>query len=286
MVSDWSHPQNSSARYAEGIDLINAPLRGMGETKDIARLGMRAGIADTVIEQYVVSQSPASNTVPLSAAALAQKIPFVTLSQTKDLDGIDVPAAVRTALANDLAQGRVIFAPKTLVTLKGVRTFGWWSMDPKTGYTVGKMNLGGAQAMMEYSKVTEAVTKLSKVFGKLMGNMIRCYGGAINDTLGSSGQPAAEGKKGSPSPEAKLLGCLSEAVCDAIKEFEDMAKTAISPAEEEEEEDIVKVLNDVKEFLDSQKEFEATLEQVGGVGGGEGGDGFNKACSGILTGGK
>jgi hypothetical protein len=158
-------------------------------------------------------------------------------------------------------------------------------LDPKTGYAVGKMNLGGAQAMMEFSKVTEAVNKLAKVFGKLMGNMIRCYGGAIDDALGAG--PAKATEKPAASPEVKLLGCLSEAVCDAIKEFSDLAKAALSPEEEAEEEGIVKVLTDVKEFLDSEKEFEETLEQVGGVGGGDGGgDGFTKTCSGVLTGGK
>ncbi|HEY4248235.1 MAG TPA: hypothetical protein VGM64_15405 [Lacunisphaera sp.] len=285
MVSNWGPSQDLVTRYAEGIDLLNEPLRGIGPAEELARLGLRAGIADTVLEQLIAGGSVASNTVPFTAAATAQKIPWVRLANVADLDRIEVPAAVRTALADDLIHGRVLLAPRTLVTLQSARTFGWWSLDPKTGYVVGKMNLGGAQAMMEFSKVTETVNKLAKVFGKLMGNMIRCYGGAIDDALGAGKAKAAE--KPVASPEVKLLGCLSDAVCDAIKEFSDLAKAALSPEEEAEEEGIVKVLTDVKEFLDSEKEFEETLEQVGGVGGGDGGgDGFTKTCSGVLTGGK
>jgi hypothetical protein len=138
-------------------------------------------------------------------------------------------------LEDDLAQGRVLILPSRLVTLNDVRTFGWWSVDPATGFALGKMELGGAQGMVEVAKVNERIEKWTQMFTKFYGGVMRCYLGALADNLGATTDALKTfelktGHRGeSPVPGTDTLAeCVMKQICDFITEL--IVEAAITPA--------------------------------------------------------
>jgi len=236
VVGDWSQLQETP-RFAEGVDLLNSPFRFLGHAGDATRLAAASGVADTALEQSMM-RGEVFNTLPLFAAAGSQGIPTVSIrpGQGALLKDVAVPPPIRRVLEEELANGQLLVLPAGLVTLNGVRTFGWWSVDPATGFAIGKMELGGAQGLVEVTKMHERVEKWTEIFTKFYSGVMRCYLGALADNLGATpdalktfklkegGQPGE-----SPMPEMdKLAACVITQACDAIAEL--IVEASVTPA--------------------------------------------------------
>jgi len=182
---------------------------------------------DTALEQYALHDRARLNTLPLFAALHDQKIELTTLSDPTDAQKIAVPDAIRAAVLRDLEHGQVVIAPMQMVRFEHGHAYGWWSLDPKTGYVIGKMDLGGAQGLAEASEMNERITEWTEAYVKFLGNVLKCYQGAIEDALGSV-KPNYKnlsvdvtinhGNDPSPTTEA-LIACVKDAACDALKDF-------------------------------------------------------------------
>jgi hypothetical protein len=275
VVGDWSRPQGA-LRFADGIDLLNSPFQFVGDSKDAQRLAMESGIVDTALERLTVHPDRSFSTLPLFAAASAQGVSIRTLTagQKSGLDDVDVPAPIRNVLAGELVQGQTIILPARLVKLGNTQTFGWWSLDPDTGLALGKMEMGGAQAMEENIQLRKATGKLSYILGKFYGGLLTCYMTAEAESLGG----AEEGSE-------ELAECVVADSCDLVAELTAMAATTavFAWASEGEVEEEIKMADDLiaewvtEESVDypTGKLLGAVCEAVaaGGEGGGEGGGG-------------
>ncbi len=225
-VADWTDPK-ASLRYREGVDLLNAPFQFTGPAPKALETAWRAGMADTILEQYALSRTARLNTIPLMVAAQDQKITLLTLSHADQLNRVSVAPAMRAALAAELERGRFLLAPAKIVALNGDQTFGWWSFDPNSGYVLGKMELGGGQGLTEAEEINEKITEWTENYVKLLGNVLNCYTKAVAGSLGSVDLKAKDAsgivtvKHGSdPTADpAQLVDCLRDAVCDALKDF-------------------------------------------------------------------
>jgi hypothetical protein len=129
----------------------------------------------------------------------------------------------------------MLVLPSRLVTLNEVRTFGWWSVDPATGFALGKMELGGAQGLVEVAKMNERVAKWAEMFTKFYSGVMRCYLGALADNLGATTDAVRTfelraGRRGeSPVPGTDTLAqCVVSQICDFIAEL--IVEAAINPA--------------------------------------------------------
>lgn len=235
VVGDWGKPQDAH-RFAQGIDLLNAPFQFVGRTEEAQRLATEAGIVDTALERLTVKPDRSFNTVPLFAAASDQNISILTVTaeQKSALDGIAIPSAIKNVLADELAKGQMLIVPSRLVKLNDVQTFGWWSVDPATGMALGKMELGGAQAMMETSEINERIEKWTEIFAKFYGGLLQCYMEALGENLGAMdtlktghlhhGEPGEN-----PTPDTdQLAECVIKQTCDAIADI--ITEAAVSPA--------------------------------------------------------
>jgi hypothetical protein len=256
VVGDWKKPE-SAHRFAEGIDLLNAPFQFVGDADDAARLAMEAGVADTALERLTVKPDRSFNTVSLFAAASAQGVSILTMTsqQTAALDNVALPPAIKNVLAGELAQGQTLILPAGLVKLGDVQTYGWWSVDPATGMALGKMELGGAQALVEYDKMRERIEEWTKIFTDFYGGIMRCYMLALGENLGVTEpgpfgipQPGHLGEQGeagaSPAPDSdQLAECIISATCDAIAEI--VVQVALEPAFAKEGEEAVKELKEI-----------------------------------------
>lgn len=234
-VGDWSD-LSKQASYREGIDVINAPFAFVGPRELQSRLAMRWGAADTALELRL-NGNGAFNTLPLMAAASAAKVPVHTIGpdQHAMLASVSVPAPIKAVLEGELRDGHAILAPARLIDLNGTRTYGWWSVEKDTGYAIGKMELGGAQDIAEYTNLQKAIPKASQIAGNLMGNVLLCYMGAVSSVLASGAG-------------ASTADCLQAACCRAISkllemEAADSASVAMLMEDEEELSTIYKLLD-------------------------------------------
>lgn len=237
MVADWSKP-DGARRYREGIDLINAPFRFVGGDGETRQLALETGITDTALERFFTSGRADFNAVPLFAAASDQKIPLQVVgpAQVSALDSVTLPPAIKRVLADELAQGRTLVVPARLVVLNETQTLGWWSIDSSTGFALGKMELGGAQAMTETSKLEEKVRGIAEIFGRFYGGLCGCYMLNMADALVPPSGPytvldeSALPYGGEHLPTLKGGGDLGECVvgvtCQAIKELSDEAMSS------------------------------------------------------------
>lgn len=237
MVADWSKP-DGARRYREGIDLINAPFRFVGSEAETRQRALETGITDTALERFFTSGRADFNAVPLFAAASDQKIPLQVVgpAQVSALDAVTLPPAIKRVLANDLAQGSTVVVPARLVTLNQTQTLGWWSIDSSTGFALGKMELGGAQDMVETSKLEEKVRAIAEIFGRFYGGLLGCYMLSIADALVPPSGPytvldeSALPYGGEHLPTLKggvgLGECVIGVTCRAIKELSDEAMSS------------------------------------------------------------
>jgi hypothetical protein len=224
VVSDWAQPYGTS-RFAEGIDLLNSPFRFLGTAADAARLATESGVADTALEQSLL-RAEVFNTLPLFTAADSQGVPSMTIGPADGalLQNVDVPPAIRRVLAEELAKGQMLVLPSRLVTLNGVQTFGWWSVDPVNGFALGKMELGGAQGFVEVTQMNERIQQWSEIFTKFYGGMMKCYLGELQKNLGATedGLRTLQLNEGSglgdnPVPDSSTLAaCVTKTMCDVI----------------------------------------------------------------------
>jgi len=234
-IADWSAPARV-ATYREGIDIANSPFAFVGSSQSSVALAMQWGIADTALEYELgASRGVAFNTVGLMSAAAQQKVAFkaVGAAQKTQLDSLGLPAPMRSVLEQELAAGNTLVTPSGFVPLAGHKTYGWWSVQPG-GYAIGKMELGGSQAMTEHIELAENLSNWPKLFAELHGTVLACYFAASSSVL--MGAPAAD-----PAP------CVDKAVCGAVTDFlNEEAWFRVSPSGgEEEEQTILEQLWDV-----------------------------------------
>ncbi len=239
VVADWGRAK-SEYRFAQGIDLLNSPFQFVGTADDAQQLAMEAGIVDTALERLTVQPDRSFNTIPLFAAASDQDVSILTITpdQKSTVDGMAIPSAIKNALAAELAQGQMLILPSRLVKLNEVQTFGWWSVDPATGMALGKMELGGAQAMTETTELNERIEKWTEIFTKFYGGLLQCYMQAIGSGIEAMNDL-------NPIPDSELAECVISATCDAIADI--IAEAAVSPAFAEEAEAEIRPLRKIIE---------------------------------------
>jgi hypothetical protein len=248
-VADWSSPAGPR-RFVEGIDLVNSPFQWVGRADDIQPAGIAAGVADTALEAQF-ARGEVFNTLPLAAAAEGQRIPMETIAagESARLAALSLPGAIRRVLEEELAEGRTIVAPTRLVTLHGVQAFGWWSLDPRTGIAIGRMDLGGAQGLVEVGKMHERIAKWTEILAKFYSGVLKCYINALADNLGAEDAlkqlQLPVGPRGQdPSPStAKLAECIIKTACGTIADL--LAEAIMTPAFAKEADEFVKPLQKI-----------------------------------------
>ena len=205
-IADWSELPRVGA-YREGIDLVNSPFAFLGGQESATSLAMRWGIADTALELGVnLAQPTPLNTLPLVSAALSQgtSVNAFSSDQKSNLNPISVPSAIKAVLEDDMSGGDTLVAPLSLVSIAGKQTYGWWSIQPG-GYAVGRMELGGGQAMSE-NAIVEVNSSINKIVIQLNANVVRCGFAASADVLAG-----AENAGTGP--------CVEAAVCEAYMDL-------------------------------------------------------------------
>jgi transglutaminase-like putative cysteine protease len=172
------------------------------------------GINESWLEGQVLSSMTDKDvltTAQVMQAASEQEIEFLFIGET-NLDllptvglGAEAEARITTAVLN----GKVINVPATAPLINGEPAIGWWEIDLETGETIGVMENGLHNALVEYIGAL--------MFGSTVGRLADFMIGATAATFDFMGQQlfkaTGEGDFGTPAKKAMSkmnqgLGCL------------------------------------------------------------------------------
>lgn len=170
-VVDWG-ASGLHADYAEDVDLLDPAIAFVGPKPDEVReFALRSGITDTALEAQAGSAHERIGTLTVLSALPAGAVPK-RYAQGGALP-VGLPPPILAALREDIASGHVVVAPAALVAVNGIRAYGWWSFTGGTAYALGKMDLGGGQALTAYQTVAHGVL-LYLPYISALGNCIGC----------------------------------------------------------------------------------------------------------------
>lgn len=176
------------------------------------------GVMTSALEGRLLSLAtgtPALTTAVLMRLAREQRIPvrLVSSREAAALDRLQVPESVLQRMHSALDAGRVLILPLRPVASSAGLRWGWWQIDPQSRHTVGVLDSGLHQAVVERTLIeSEGVLsdEMAAVIGAISGATDTQF--VISAMVLKHGELTAEAVA-----EAKAyLSELGEALCQAL----------------------------------------------------------------------
>lgn len=127
---------------------------------------IRSGVWQTLVEGMPLERAGAAVHTPVSALRDAMSAGIeVTVLRTGDGDSVtalDLPAAARAGIMEDLAAGYAVVTPVALPDPGAMA--GWWRIDPETGASLGRGGDGRGQGFVEYLTTFEVSISITAAF--------------------------------------------------------------------------------------------------------------------------
>jgi len=234
--------EDAQMRTRVSLDLRLDEVRAYpwpGQASGAATLFQRSrGLFSSVIEGRVVAAATGeepTTTAALMDRALAEGVELVTVdasNQGQQLRRIqDLQGPARNLLVAALQSGREAVIPVRAVSLGGRPRLGWWELDPETGATVGVMDDGLHQGMVEYNLNLEKIglnEKMGFAIGSIIGTTAIRFlliarileHGAVNQQIIKEIKDMAEGILCLSCPKAEAKASISFSVGDDCLKYE------------------------------------------------------------------
>jgi hypothetical protein len=128
--------------------------------------GMQESALEGAYLARVTGQETAVSTAALMHAAASNSVPLLTLTgKTRGrLEQLGLPAYAHGLADAALRRNHRIIIPSQAVDLAGTPRWGFWDIDPVTGVTIGVMESGQHQAMVDVSVATAKAGLNPKMF--------------------------------------------------------------------------------------------------------------------------
>jgi len=178
LISSFSGDQETSrVSFDLRQDKIEAiPLPGQALTMKRTFLYGR-GVMESILEGELLGRltgKPALTTAALMQEAAQRKIPIRSYSslEKENLRKIGPPESVAEKIFSVLDAGRVVIIPEKGVEWEGQNRWGWWDVDLRTMETVGVMDTGLHQAVLERTILDSkgaVESKMGFVIGAIVG---------------------------------------------------------------------------------------------------------------------
>jgi uncharacterized membrane protein len=165
IVKTVAREQGDELAFMQSIDLRKNDMRvlsGPGEVPAAAvSYEILRGMTDTNAETVVMDlpQTGTTNAQPLSAAAIIQlakeqgiALAILAPGDSALLDTLAISAEAKARITLALADGKIILVPRQSVVVGSTQHIGWYESNPTTGETIGVMEDGGHQAIVEWVK--------------------------------------------------------------------------------------------------------------------------------------
>jgi hypothetical protein len=194
-------------KLVQSFDIVDNGMLAFAGGNVAADRNAERGLMDTSVEGTLISGPGVHlDTASVFATARSQALGVLTMA-----DIVHAPFAARDALASGLAATTVAIAPASSVAVDGTPVFGWLEVDTKTGNTVGRMQSGAGQAMVERSILEKAVEKYSAI--KALGRCINCFFSAAGEAFVNQ----ANGTQRNVDPD--FGKCMANALCQFAVDF-------------------------------------------------------------------
>jgi len=147
----------------------------MGETFLYGR-----GVFESVLEGKVLelfSGKKALTTAFIMQEAAKRKVPirFISELEKHELEKLAMPDHVRNRALQAIASGSILIVPERSVRFEGKNRWGWWQVDPLTRETIGVLDTGLHQAMLQ-----RTVLDTEGMLNSKMGFAIGAITGAVD----------------------------------------------------------------------------------------------------------
>jgi len=146
-------------------------VRGIRQAFHYGRGVVESALEGRLLE--VFTGKPALSTAALIKEAARADIP-IRMFSSLERDGLvdlGVPEPVLARMDPALEAGRIIVVPERAVAWDGRDRWGWWDMDPATMETVGVLDSGLHQAMVQRT-VLETEGPMQSRMGAVLGAMV------------------------------------------------------------------------------------------------------------------
>ncbi len=172
------------------LDLRLDDLAASSKNAGAAKLFQHArGLMESELEGAIMKtfggEERAVSTALLMKEASRNGIGVVAVEpgNRKALESLDLPGSFAALVKATLDGGHVVVLPKSAVDLAGKSRWGFWDIDPQTGATVGVMEGGEHQGMVQAPIINQSVAQNPKL-GYCLGFMV----GVISFEWGLAGK--------------------------------------------------------------------------------------------------
>jgi hypothetical protein len=177
------------------------------------------GVISSILEGKLVSLAagkPALTTAVLMKLASQSGIPYQLYSQQEQeyLDELPLPDNVRDMLKESLESGQVVMLPSRPVNFAGSPRWGWWQIDPLSRHTIGVLDSGLHQAVIERTLI-ETKGALSNE----MATVIGAISGAVDTqfVIGTMVLKHGELTEEAIQEAKSYMSGIGEALCREVK---------------------------------------------------------------------
>ena len=149
----FRHGPGGKPVFVKTLDILHNRVEFLGGD---ALAAVRQGALETELERAAFPGTEVLNTVTVFERTQAA----VRVLGPGDADGlgkIDLSAEAKVRIADDLASGYAVIVPAASVQIGEMPATGWWRVRPQGGETLGRMQSGEGQGMVE-----KAITEGSK----------------------------------------------------------------------------------------------------------------------------
>ncbi|NLD37469.1 MAG: hypothetical protein GX654_11425 [Desulfatiglans sp.] len=219
---------NSLYRGKNGHEEVNVDLRrdktgaiGLpGEPKRITEsFQFSRGVISSALEGRLIALAtgrPALTTATLMKLASKSGIPsrLYSMHEQEYLDELTLPENVRTMLNKTLESGHVVMLPSKPVNFEGAPRWGWWQINPLNRHTIGVLDSGLHQAIIERTLI-----ETEGVLSNEMAAVIGAISGAVDTQFTISAMVLRHGELTEEAiEEAKAyMSDIGEALCQEFK---------------------------------------------------------------------
>jgi hypothetical protein len=151
LLTRHRHPAVAGERFEVrgAVDVAAGDVGVSLADPDAFRVRLQQGVLDTNAEGLWWDGASVLN----AGEAYKTKNDWVTLSPTRtdDVRALQLPADAHTRIAQDLAAGFIVVAPRTPVASGPEHFIGWWRIDPASGTARGIGGNGWGQCQTDYA---------------------------------------------------------------------------------------------------------------------------------------
>jgi hypothetical protein len=195
-----------SRRITRDSTSIDRPLRSCITGLNVSaavRDNVVRGVVDDAIEANVLLPKGSVTTRTLFAIAARSNVAIVAVRPAASPPPL--PRLALEAAMASLERGAIVTTARA-ISAGGGDHVGWWEVDSATGSTIGRMESGAGQALVEGSPNVGVALKASSV-ADVVGGFDACAFGAANDALVAGGNNGEE-----------LHKCEGDVICEYLED--------------------------------------------------------------------